>query len=120
MQHMYLQRLSEPHLQISETHQLYSTFVSTYLNRAYEESMVAAQAALNATMSQVALREPKEERLRRSNYSLEAYSYYLGWELEVKVPDLNLTRALYERALTRHTSAASLWCGYLDFMVRCL
>ena len=117
MQAFYLERLGEPHIALSETHQLFSTFVSTYLSESYETCMVSAQKVYNMTKAIVDLREGKEDHLALSRESLEAFVDYISWEEEVKHPEFCLVRTLYERALQRYSNDAELWQNYIIFVV---
>lgn len=118
MEQVYLERLSEPHLQISQTHQLYSTFISTYKNRDYEESMVASQPIYAASKALVDVRELQEDRLASASLSVESYQTYLAWEQEVAKPHFLLVKVLYERALNQFSHDNSLWQAYTTFLVR--
>ena len=116
---MYLQRLAEPHLTLSDTHQLYSTFISTFAaDQDYEANMVASQQIYNKTRKLVDQRERYEDGLASANFSSEAYKTYLAWELEVKRPNSYLVRSLFERALQTHSSDVELWQSYGEFLVR--
>jgi hypothetical protein len=117
MHQFYLKRLSEPHLQILDTHQMFSRFVSTHLAEDYEGSMVAAQKILNGSQKLVGPRESKEDQLAKSKYNSQAFGYYIEWELQVKHPHVGLVRTLYERAIAMHPHESSLWTGYADFLV---
>jgi hypothetical protein len=120
MELFYQQRLCEPHLQLAETHQLFSTFVSTFKDASYEESLVSAQPLYNATKAVIEIREPEEDRLSRANSSLEAFQAYLSWEQEVKKPSFQIVRVLHLRALARFPLDPTLWHGYLSLAVSLL
>lgn len=116
---MYLQRLAEPHLSLSDTHQLYSTFISTFAaDQDYEANMVASQQIYNKTRKLVDQRERYEDGLLSAKFSSNAYKTYLAWELEVKRPNFHLVRDLFERALQAHSRDVELWQGYGEFLVR--
>lgn len=116
---MYLQRLAEPHLTLSDTHQLYSTFISTFAaDQDYEANMVASQQIYNKTRKLVDQRERYEDGLASARFSSDAYKTYLAWELEVKRPNFHLVRNLFERALQAHASDVELWQSYSEFLVR--
>lgn len=118
MHNLYLTRLAEPHIQSSETHQLFSNFISTYANESYEASMVEAQAVYSKAKAIADVREPEEDKLEKSRFSVSAYKRYLGWEQEVKKPDVALVRVLYERAVKRCYYDAELWQDFIAFLVR--
>lgn len=117
MEHVYLTRLSQPHLQISQTHQMFSSFVSTYQNARYEQSLVSSQPIYAATKATVDAREQQEDRLVGLDYSIDGFRAYLEWEQEVSKPDFLLVKVLYERALSIHSADDSLWKGYVTFLV---
>lgn len=117
MEQVYLERLSEPHLQISQTHQLYSTFISTYKNKDYEGSMVSSQPIYAASKALVDARELQEDRLASASFSVESYQMYLTWEQEVAKPHFLLVKVLYERALSKFCRDTSLWHAYTTFLV---
>ena len=120
MEQFYLERLCEPHLQLSDTFQLLSSFVSTYKNASYEESLVKSQPIYNATKSLVDLREPQEDQLAAAHYSAEAFQAYLAWEQEVTRPNFLLVKILYERALAAHPTNAEFLNSFLAVSVRSL
>lgn len=117
MERFYLERLSEPHLQISDTFQMFSSFISTYKNTAYEESLVTSQPVYSATKGLVDLREGMEDQVSGSLGSVEKYQAYLAWEQEVSKPDFMLVKVLYQRAIETFPADNSLWLGYLSFLV---
>ena len=120
MQAIYSERLAEPHMALSATHQLYSTFVSNYLSQAYEPNMLSIQKVYNLTKAVLDIREPKEELLRRSLNSLEAFTMYIEWEREVRQPDVRLVQTLFERALQVHCHDTAMWLSYMEYLVSCV
>lgn len=117
VERLYLERLCEPHLQLADTFQLFSSFVSRYKNTSYEESLVNAQPLYNATKAVVDLREGQEDMLAACQNSVDGFQGYLAWEQEVPKPDFPLVRALFERAIAAHSTEADIWTAYLAFLV---
>lgn len=117
MDRFYLERLCQPHLQLSDTFQMYSSFISTYKNAAYEESLVTSQPLYNATRAIVDIREDQEDRISGTSVSVEGFQSYLAWEQEVTKPDFMLVKVLYQRAINAFPIDAGLWQGFLSFLV---
>lgn len=120
-------RLQIPHATWDQTSQTYSTFISTYFSRDYEGIMVAANQAAYQGKVDYEARDMFEMRLRNAaasgNKDAEwtIFSEYLDWELaqpyKKRLFRYELTEALYQRALLRFPSDASLWEDYVVFLV---
>ncbi|KEI40381.1 uncharacterized protein L969DRAFT_621145 [Mixia osmundae IAM 14324] len=118
---IYLERLAQPHAGIEDTFQAYSTFVSNFEDQGqYEDKMVAANAIVSAAKTSYSLRERYESRLTQLQYTPEAYTSYIDWELEVDAPDLALVEGLFERAVNDNPASVDLWDQYLRHLTRTL
>lgn len=117
MERFYLERLREPHVQLPETFQLFSSFISTFKNASYEESLVTCQPIYNATKAIADLREVHEDRLSAASRSVESFQAYLAWEQEVPKPNFMLVKVLFERAIATFPFDSGLWQGLISFLV---
>lgn len=110
---LFLDRLLHPHSTWGQTSQAFSSFISTYDNKNYEEVMVDMSQRSSKVKKSYAMREPHEfkiqQALERMDKSAEyaAYTEYLNWELRLKgVFSYELISSLYSRVTTRfHTDA---------------
>ena len=123
----FLDRIRTPHATWDQTFQSFSTFVSTYDNASYEETMVAANKQGVDARSKHALRETWEFKLQRAveardrNAEWTGYTEYLDWELShnrnKKVYSHELINALYQRAILRFPNDTDFWEDYLMFLI---
>ena len=126
MEKHFFDRLHLPHASWDQTSQKLSTFISTYDNAAYEEIMVLANRQCAHAKRSYEARELYELQLQRSiSNSDKAMEWsivteYLEWERtqgrKEKTFSFDLTNALYQRALLRFSTDASLWEDYLMFL----
>jgi squamous cell carcinoma antigen recognized by T-cells 3 len=119
-------RLQTPHADWDGTFQIFSTFVSTYMNSRYEEVMVAANRKATAakakcearTIMETALLEAREVGDRVAEYA--AFASYVQWERtpeKRKVLSFELTNALYQRAELRFPSHHQLWEDHILYLI---
>ncbi|EJC97945.1 uncharacterized protein FOMMEDRAFT_97432 [Fomitiporia mediterranea MF3/22] len=124
-----LERLKQPHSTHEETFQSYSTFTTN--NKPadiYEKLLVSASKAKAPAIKAYQRRERNEQFLIQSDYSPEAYDYYLTYEHRARKIDLPVISMLYERAIsdtakrrfqgTENAEAALrvFWSGYCDVL----
>ena len=123
---LFDERLRIPHANWVETFQIYSTFVSTYLNKSYEDIMVAATQTAPEVKASFSSREAMEISLQRAQDSGDrtgeytAFSQYLEWErapAKRKSSSFDLTNALYQRAVLRFPSDPKLWEDHTMFII---
>ncbi|KAF2436508.1 hypothetical protein EJ08DRAFT_149115 [Tothia fuscella] len=122
----FLDRLASAHATWDNTSQMYSSFISSFEESAWEQSMVAMNGnqRVQQAKSLYAIREPHELNIetakRNGDEAAEwaAYSEYLEWELRMQgVSSFPLINGLYERATIRFPSVATLWNDYVSFLV---
>ena len=123
----FLDRLQIPHATWDQTSQLFSTFISTYDNAKYEETMVMTNRQCAHAKTTYALREVLEAKLKKAaeagdkNSEWNAYNEYLDWELsqsrKKRTFNYNLISALYQRANIRFPIDTNLWEDYLMFLI---
>jgi hypothetical protein len=121
----FVDRLTnQPHATWEQTFSAFSTFVSTYCNQIYEETMVFVTKKAEPIKALCNLRSDFEFRLQdaldKGDRTLEhnVYAEYLAWELKMKCefsPDL--INGLYRRATTRFHTDAAFWNNYFEFLV---
>ncbi|KAF9077529.1 hypothetical protein BDP27DRAFT_1311204 [Rhodocollybia butyracea] len=122
-----LERLGQPHARVDDTFQAYSSFTTKYKPaNQYEPLLVAASKIKSRTLKAVERRDPHENALNQTQNSLEAFSYYIGYERRAKYPDLTVTSGVYERAISEaakrrfsgeygaEQTLRSFWVGYGD------
>ncbi|KAF8158295.1 hypothetical protein B0H34DRAFT_708196 [Crassisporium funariophilum] len=127
VQALHLVRLRQPHSNIEETFQSYSSFTTNYLPPdQYEPLLVSASKIRGQSTRNYDRREPKEQALSQTGNSLEAYNLYTQYERKANHPDLFVTRGTYERAIAeaakrRFNGEAGaeevlriFWSGYCD------
>jgi RNA recognition motif-containing protein len=121
---VFLNRLKTPHATWDQTFQLYSTFITTYDNAAYEETMVSTLKMSAEAKAKYEAREILELNLANATTVDEewaAYSEYIEFETNPKpkknLPDRTLCSALFDRALIRYGVEASLWEDYVFFIL---
>lgn len=120
-------RLEIPHATWEQTFQTFSTFMSTYDNAAYEQTMVSVNRQSARAKKAYEAREVFERRLqgatdagdKAAEWSIT--TEYLEWERtegrKQKIFSFNLSNALYQRALLRFASDTDLWEDYLMFLI---
>jgi squamous cell carcinoma antigen recognized by T-cells 3 len=119
-------RLQTPHADWEGTFQIFSTFVSAYMNSRYEEVMVAAnrkgmgaKAKWEArTMMETALQQAQEVGDRVAEYGV--FAKYVEWERrreKRKTVSFELTNALYQRAELRFPSHPQLWEDHILYLI---
>jgi len=124
---MFIDRLQTPHAPWDQTFQAFSTFVSNYDNAAYEETMVTTNRRGTDAKLRYSLREVLELKLQRAAEAEDkdtewtTFAEYLEWELgqsrKKGAFSLDLTNALYQRAVLRFPTDTSLWEDYVMFVV---
>lgn len=119
-------RLQTPHADWDGTFQMFSTFVSAYMNHHYEEIMVLTKRKATDTKSkwdqrqkmEIALQKAQEAADRFAEYA--AFANYIQWE---RIPEgkkrlsFGLTNALYQRAELRFPSDPKLWEDHILYLV---
>jgi len=116
---MYTDRLKIPHAQMEDTYQEFSSFISKHHNDDYEKIMSSTSKDYGKALKALREREIFELQLTQTNYSYEAYSAYLQWELSngPKIHITPLTKTLFERALVTWWQQGSVWEDYASFAV---
>ncbi|KAF8798785.1 hypothetical protein BYT27DRAFT_7202479 [Phlegmacium glaucopus] len=100
VQTLHLNRLHQPHSNLEETFQSYSSFTTKYLPpQDYEGLLVSASKIRGQSTRNYDRREPMELSLSKLDNPLAAYTQYIGYERRAKHPDLFVTRGIYERAI---------------------
>ncbi|KAH0556858.1 hypothetical protein GP486_005352, partial [Trichoglossum hirsutum] len=121
----FVDRLQVPHATWDQTFQKFSTFITTYDNASYEDTMVKTNALAKGAKEKYAVREKHELEVERALESADrtaewnAFTEYLEWETgqSRKRVDVQLCCALYERFLSRFGVAAALWEEYVYFVL---
>ncbi|KAK4054023.1 Splicing factor [Microbotryomycetes sp. JL221] len=111
----FLERLAIPHTDMDNTFASYSTFVTQYRNDDYGTLLPAANKVYGVAKQKMNEREEHEANLKRQGNTEHAYLEYIAWEREVKKPDITLTTALLERAISDHPTSLELWETMVDF-----
>ncbi|KAL9114683.1 MAG: hypothetical protein Q9227_001361 [Pyrenula ochraceoflavens] len=119
-------RLQVPHKDWDNTAQLFSTFLTTHMNHAYEETMVStSQKAANAKAKWDA-REILELKVLRAqesgdfNAEYQAFIEYIEFErmlINKKKGSFHLKCAIYQRAELRFPSDESIWIDHALFVI---
>lgn len=122
----FLDRLQTPHATWDNTFQAFSTFISSYDDIAYEETMVVTNQRGADAKHRYGMREGLEAALRRSKEAGDrdkewnAYADYIDWELSQSrikgIFSFELTNTLYQRAILRFPIGTSLWEDYVIFL----
>ena len=123
----FVDRLKTPHAQWEDTFQQFSTFMSTYDNAAYEQTMVAVNRQTADAKETRIVRETYEARLRNKirdgdrEAEWVASTQYLEWEMshnrkKGKVFSYRLLTTLFQRVLLRFPTAAETWEELLLFL----
>lgn len=122
---LFEDRLRTPHATWDQTFQTFSTFVTHYDNASYEDTMVTTSQRCAEAKSTYAQRDPYELRLQRAVdlrdevAEWSAFSEYLEWEtMQVRKArdNVRFCNALFERAVLRFATTASLWEDYVSFL----
>ncbi|KAF8964174.1 hypothetical protein BDZ97DRAFT_1816638 [Flammula alnicola] len=92
VQAFHLARLRQPHPNIEETFQSYSSFTTNYLPPQDYESTLSIR--------NFDRREKLETNITNSGGSLESYHQYIGYERRAKYPDTFVTCGVYERGIS--------------------
>ncbi|MCJ1247686.1 Splicing factor [Trapelia coarctata] len=120
-------RLEIPHAKWEDTFQTFSTFISTYDNASWEQTMVSVKRQSARAKKAFEARETFENKLqiaidsedKAAEWSI--MTEYLEWERtegkRQKIFSFNLSNALYQRALLRFASDTDLWEDYLMFLI---
>ncbi|KAI9887177.1 MAG: Splicing factor [Watsoniomyces obsoletus] len=123
---LFEERLRTPHAAWDETFQLFSTFITSYDNAGYEETMINTTRRAADAKTLYGLREGYEVRLQRALESHDEqtewtiWAEYLEWEMaqtRKKKSNFRLCNAVFERACLRYPTVASMWEDYVFFMV---
>ncbi|KAF9483427.1 hypothetical protein BDN70DRAFT_799974 [Pholiota conissans] len=125
-----LARLQQPHPNIEESFQTYSSFTTNYLPpQEYESILVAASKIRGQSIRNLDRRDRLETNITNSGGSLEAYHQYIGYERRAKYPDIFVTRGIHERAISEAAkrrfaeeigaegALRTFWTSYLDALV---
>jgi squamous cell carcinoma antigen recognized by T-cells 3 len=119
-------RLQTPHADWDGTFQLFSTFISTYMNSGYEEIMVATNRNATDAKSKWEARQTMETAIRQDQEAGDqaaeytAFAEYVQWERtpgKKKPLSFDLTNALYQRAELRFPSDPKLWEDHALYLV---
>ena len=133
---LFESRLQTPHAGWDDTFQLFSNFVSKYYNANYEDLMVDARSKAAEAKAMYAARETREAALHRTielkdtNAEWTTFQEYLDWELskpqrrkgqqqqqQLQPLRLELITSLYQRAVLRFPTDATLWEDYVMFLI---
>ncbi|RYO78490.1 hypothetical protein DL762_008675 [Monosporascus cannonballus] len=127
--HLFRDRLQIPHATWDNTSQMYSSFLSTYNNAAYESEFKEVTKIAQEAKSAYELREPHELKLSRAVRSGDeeaqktALREYLDWEMaqvgytENPALTVSLCLGLYSRALTGIFSFdEEIWSNYTVYL----
>ncbi|KAF4617844.1 hypothetical protein D9613_006080 [Agrocybe pediades] len=129
VQSFLLERLRQPHPNIEDTFQSYSSFTTNYLPpQGYESLLVAASKVRGQSIRNMDRRERFETAIKQTGGALDSYNQYIGYERRAKYPDVFVTRGIYERAVAEAARRRFLgeagseealrvfWSGYCDAM----
>ena len=129
LQRHFVDRLRVPHVEWNETFQLFSSFISTYNNAAYEDTMMGVNKQCVHVKAQTAAREIYETRLQTAvvkddkDTEWTTLIEYLDWELsqprkgKTKNWSFPLIKALYQRANLRFPTDGGIWEDHLMFVL---
>ncbi|KAF7505670.1 hypothetical protein GJ744_000519 [Endocarpon pusillum] len=119
-------RLQTPHADWDGTFQVFSTFVSAYMDKQYEEIMVATKRKATDAKSKWEARQPMEIALQQAQEAGDrtaeyvALANYVQWERTLagrKRFSFDLTNALYQRAALRFPSDPQLWEDHILYLI---
>ena len=129
LQRHIVDRLHVPHLMWDQTFQIFSSFVSTYNNATYEDTMMSVNKQCADTKAKIAAREMLETRFQKAVNACDkiaewtVFDEYLSWELTQPRKGKNknwsfpLIKALYQRANLRFPTDEGLWEDHLMFVL---
>lgn len=123
-QELFKARLHIPHVNIQETLDDYSTFITKFMPDTYEQEMQSLTKSVARTKAQVEQRSEFEFALVKArDQSLPDHEYhifeqYLAWECGLRHPKFDLCNALYERTELRFPSAADVWRAHVALLIR--
>ena len=120
-------RLKTPHATWDTSFQKFSTFITTFDNSSYEDTMVAVNQQASAAKARYSDREIFETKLQRAMEADDRAAEwtilkeYLEWEhmkdrKRRKYPIFELINALHQRSLLRFPSDVELWEDYASFL----
>ena len=123
----FLKRLQTPHATWDQTFQSFSSFISTYDNVAYENTMVATNQKCAEARNKYDLRETWELKLKNAIAAADKtaewtiYTEYLNWELshhrKKKFYSHELIVALYQRVNLRFPVDTNFWEDYVTYCI---
>ena len=120
-------RLQTPHKAWDATFQLFSTFISAYMNDHYEEIMVVTNRKAAEAKSKWDRRQSMEAAIEEAQEvgdsiaEYAAFATYVLWERtpgKRKQLSFELTDALYQRAALRFPSDPQLWEDHILYLVQ--
>ncbi|GAA5883487.1 hypothetical protein JCM16303_003825 [Sporobolomyces ruberrimus] len=115
VEELYTSRLRVPHLNIKQTFDEYSTFVTKFDNDNYDVSLPAASKLYSGAAKKSDEREIEEVKLKQAGFTLRAYLEYIAWERQVKKPDTPLVKNLFERAVGEFPNEYEIWETWVEF-----
>lgn len=125
IRNLFEKRLVQPHATWNETSAMFSQFITTYYEQAYEEIMIAVNQRAAQSKKQYSLREPFELNIEKAVLNNDkaaewyAFTEYLDWERRKQgVFSFNRIHALFERATLRFPTVPSLWEDYVEFLIQ--
>ena len=119
-------RLFTPHAEWDETFQLFSNFISTYMNDQYESIMATTTRKASQGKATLSQREEFEFQLSKAQQSGDRaieyalWTQYHEWDstpARKKHTSFDLTNALFERAELRFPSDPALWEDHIVLLL---
>jgi hypothetical protein len=124
---LFDKRLQVPHMAWDKTFQAFSNFISKYYSSNYEQIMVTTTKKAAEVKAICGEREMMEAAIQRAVQSGDraaewtAFSEYIEWEVAKicrKYPhSFDMAIGLYQRAVLRFSTVASLWEDFVMFLV---
>lgn len=115
---LFLSRLAVLHIDYQDTFDSFSTFISTWDNSNYEETMKHANKIYSQTKSAAEERDWFEINIVSSGYTLDSFYQYIENEKISKfMTSVNNVRCLYERAIVYYCTDPTLWDDYILYLV---
>ncbi|EEQ35563.1 Splicing factor [Microsporum canis] len=129
---LFESRLQTPHAGWDDTSQLFSNFVSKYYNSNYEDIMVDAGNKAAEAKAMYSARESREAALHRAfelkdtTSEWSTFQEYIEWETsrpqrrkgqQLQPLRLELITSLYQRAVLRFPTDATIWEDYVMFLI---
>lgn len=115
----YLERLVVPHATWDQTFQSFSTFISSYDNVNYEDTMIHGTQLGSAAKQKYEMRDPWEMDLAQAqrqgdrDAEWKIFTNYIDWEInqsrKKNLFDFDLAYALHQRAVLRFPTDTELW-----------